>query len=101
MSTENVALFAQAIDKNAVLKERVASSDTTVKAWVTIAHEAGYDFSGEEFTSVVEQTLGRKLVTDNAVLEYLAAKDALGEGELSQEMLAKVAGGRRAQVTPL
>jgi hypothetical protein len=93
MSRENVVFFSQAINRIPDLNKRIAEADRTVDAWVKVAHDAGFEFTPEEFASVVGETLGRKVTTDNAVSEYLAAQYDLGAIELSQRALDKIVGG--------
>jgi predicted ribosomally synthesized peptide with nif11-like leader len=97
MSKENVALFSKAISRNPELNRRVSESETTVDEWVQIAREAGFEFTGEEFASVVSQTLGRTVTPANAVREYLGAQYKVGDLELSKESLDAVVGGMRTR----
>jgi hypothetical protein len=99
MSKENVVFFSKAINKYQDLKQRIAKAEATVDAWVKIAHDAGFEFTPEEFASVVGETLGRTVTTDNAVSEYLAAQASMGSVELSQKGLEKVVGGRMRMMT--
>jgi predicted ribosomally synthesized peptide with nif11-like leader len=91
MSKENVVRFSEAANKNMDLRRRIATADTTMDSWIGIAQDAGFDFTADEFESVVESTLGRKLVTNNPVREYLTAPRP---GELSDRALESVVGGR-------
>jgi hypothetical protein len=98
MSKENVVFFSQAINRIPDLNTRITGSEKTVDAWVKIANEAGFDFTADEFASVVGDTLGRKVTADNAVSEYLAAQYDLGAIELSDKALDQVVGGRIKRV---
>jgi hypothetical protein len=93
MSTENVALFIQAINNRADLKDRVAGSNASSESWVKIAFESGYDFTAAELKSAIEETLGREIGTADPVPEYLLAQETMPPGALSQEMLETVTGG--------
>ena len=95
MSKENVVLFGKAIIDKEDLKKRIAQSAETVEAWVKIAHDAGFEFTAEEFTAVVGTTLGRLVDTQNAVREYRVAQRQMGSLELSEKAQAAVLGGRR------
>jgi hypothetical protein len=88
MSRENVALFTKEMDKKPDLKAR-AVSNVTVASWVKVAHDAGFEFTAEEFASVIGETLNRTLTIDNAAREYVAAQAAMKSGELSEQVLAK------------
>jgi predicted ribosomally synthesized peptide with nif11-like leader len=94
MSRENVVLFSKAITTNPDLNTRIANSESTVEAWVAIARDAGFEFTPEEFASVVGETLGRTVSTADAVREYLGAQYEIGAAELSQAALDTVVGGR-------
>ena len=92
MSKENVALFVRAANKKPELNERLAKTDSTAD-WVKIAESAGFEFTAEEFCSVVGETIQKNVTTDNAVREFLAARDVMGAPELSQSALETVVGG--------
>ena len=91
MSKENVVRFSEAASKSMSLRSVLASAETTIESWIRIAHEAGFDFTAAEFEAVVESTLGRKLVTNNPVHEFLTAPR---RGELSDRALEAVVGGQ-------
>jgi predicted ribosomally synthesized peptide with nif11-like leader len=97
MSRENVVLFSKAITTNPDLNTRIASAEGTVEAWVEIARDAGFEFTPEEFASVVGETLGRTVSTADAVREYLGAQYEIGSAELGQAALDTVVGGRIAR----
>jgi hypothetical protein len=99
MSRENVALFSRAIGKNQELNKRIREAAATVDAWRTIARETGFEFTPEEFASVVGETLGRSVTPANAVREYLGAQYQVGDLELSQKSLDAVVGGRRRMIS--
>jgi hypothetical protein len=94
MSKENVVLFSKAINRNSDLNTRIADAAPTVDAWIKIAHDAGFEFTAEEFADVVGETLGRKVDVANAVREYLGARYTVGDEELSRRALDSVVGGR-------
>ncbi len=95
MSKENVALFSRSISKNPELNRRISEAGTSVDAWVGIAREVGFEFTPDEFASVVGETLGRTVTTSNAVREYLGARSKVGDLELSRKTLDAIVGGRR------
>lgn len=97
MSRENVVLFSKAITTNPDLNERIASAEVTVEAWVAIARDAGFEFTPEEFASVVGETLGRTVSTTDAVREYLGEQHIVGEAELNRAALDHIIGGARRQ----
>src|SRR5258706_7423023 len=99
MSRENFVFFSQAINTNPELNKRVSNSEPTMEAWVQIAHEAGFEFTPDEFASVIGETLGRTVTTENAVHEYLGAQYLMGSSELSNKALESVVGGRMRVVT--
>jgi predicted ribosomally synthesized peptide with nif11-like leader len=99
MSRENVALFSQAITRNPEISKRISEAGTDLSAWVRIAKETGFEFSAQEFTAVVGETLGRTVTSDNAVKEYLGAQYQLGDLELGRKTLDAVLGGRRALIS--
>jgi len=92
MSKENVVLFINAAEKEPELKERLGQSDKT-SAWVDIAGEAGFEFTADEFRSLVEETVQKTITVEAAVREYLAARETLEPGEFSQRALESVVGG--------
>ena len=95
MSRENVAFFSKAITKNPDLNRRISEAGTNTDEWVVIAADAGFEFTAEEFASVVGQTLGRTVTPSNAVREYLGAQYKVGDLELSRKTLDAIVGGRR------
>jgi len=97
MSTEDVKRFAHAVNNASELRERIAGADATTAAWVKAGRDAGFQFTAEEFTSVVEARLGRKLATGDAVRELSAT---LGSAELSPEALDEVRGGQGKDPPP-
>ena len=97
MSRENVVFFCQAINKYRDLSQRITKAEATASAWVKVAHDAGFEFTPEEFASVVGETLGRTVTTDSVVSEYLAAQSKMGSVELSQKALDMVVGGRMSR----
>jgi predicted ribosomally synthesized peptide with nif11-like leader len=94
MSKENVALFSKAINKDSKLNARISQAEPTVEAWVRIAHDAGFEFTAEEFADVVGNTLGRNVTVANAVKEYLGTRYTVGDAQLSERALDAVVGGR-------
>lgn len=95
MSRENVAFFSKAISKNPDLNRRISEAGTNVNEWVAIAADVGFEFTAEEFASVVGQTLGRTVTPSNAVREYLGAQYKVGDLELSRKTLDAIVGGMR------
>jgi predicted ribosomally synthesized peptide with nif11-like leader len=93
MSRENVVFFSKAINTHPELNKRVSDSEPTMEAWTKIAHDAGFEFTPEEFADVIGETLGRTVTVDNAVREYLGAQYLMGSSELSNKALESVAGG--------
>lgn len=101
MSRENVALFSQALSRNADLNRRISNAGTDVTEWVTIARDIGFEFTPEEFASVVTETLGRTVTPANAAREFLGAQYAVGDLELRGRTLDAVVGGRRSVISNL
>lgn len=95
MSKENVVFFIEAINKSQDLNERMAGASPSLDTWVKIAYDTGFEFTAEEFAAVVEETIGRKVSHEDAVSEYLAARDQMGSNELSDQALEKVVGAAR------
>lgn len=93
MSQENVVLFTQAAIEKADLNERLAQTEKLAD-WVNIAKEKGFEFTADEFCSVIGETIGKKVTPENAIREYLAAGQEMGEGELGERALESVVGGR-------
>ena len=62
-----------------------------------VARDAGFEFTPEEFASVVGETLGRTVSTTDAVREYLGEQHIVGEAELNRAALAHIIGGARRQ----
>jgi predicted ribosomally synthesized peptide with nif11-like leader len=92
MSTENVALFMQALSQDVNLGKRVSTSDVASSSWASIAADAGYEFSEDDIHKFACQVL------DNSELDREGAVQALldtyidGEA-LSEDDLVSVAGG--------
>ena len=92
MSTENVALFMQALSQDVDLCKRVSTSAFASSSWVSIAADAGYEVSEDDIYKFACQVL------DNSELDREGAIHALldtyidGE-ELSKGDLESVAGG--------
>jgi hypothetical protein len=99
MSRENVALFSQAISRNADLNQRISQAGTDVQKWVAIAGDVGFEFTPDEFAAVVSETLGRTVTPANAVQEFLGAQYKLGDLELRRKTLDAVVGGARRMIT--
>jgi predicted ribosomally synthesized peptide with nif11-like leader len=99
MSRENVALFSKAITKNPTLNSRISEAGTDTDRWVTVAREAGFEFTPDEFAAVVSQTLGRTVTAAHAAREYLGAQYEVGTVELNDKALDTVAGGLRRTLT--
>jgi Nif11 domain len=97
MSKENVVLFTKAAIENADLNERLVGTEK-VDDWIKIAEGEGFEFTADEFCSVIGETIGKKVTPLNAVREYLAAGKEMGEGELSEKALETVVGGRRRHI---
>jgi predicted ribosomally synthesized peptide with nif11-like leader len=97
MSRENVVLFSKAITTNPDLNKRIASVEASIEAWLGVARDAGFEFTPQEFASVVGETLGRTVSPADAVREYLGAQHEVGEAELSDAALDAIAGGARAR----
>ena len=95
MSKENAVFFIEAINKSQELNKRTVEAEPSLDSWVKIAYDAGFEFTAEEFATVIEETLGRKVSTEEAVSEYLAARDQMGSNELSDKALEKVVGAVR------
>src|SRR5258706_13418349 len=94
MSRENVAFFSKALNTYPELNKRVSDGEPTTEAWVKISYEAGFEFAAEEFASVIGETLGHPVTTENAVREYLGAQYLMGSSELSNKALESIVGGR-------
>jgi predicted ribosomally synthesized peptide with nif11-like leader len=97
MSRENVVLFSKAITTNPDLNKRIASVEASIEEWLGVARDAGFEFTPQEFASVVGETLGRTVSPADAVREYLGAQHEVGEAELSDAALDAIAGGARAR----
>jgi predicted ribosomally synthesized peptide with nif11-like leader len=92
MSTENVALFMQALSQDVDLGKRVSTSDVASSSWASIAADAGYEFSEDDIHKFACQVL------DNSELDREGAVQALldtyiDREELSEDDLESVAGG--------
>lgn len=94
MSKENVVLFSKALARDAALNRRIAAAPRTMEGWLEVAHEAGFEFTGEEFAAVVGETLGRTVTAADAVREYLGAQHAMGSARLNEKVLDGLVGGR-------
>src|SRR5207244_4365533 len=92
MSKENVVLFTKAANRKPDMVEKLGKS-TKTGDWVKLAKDAGFEFTAEEFRDVVAATISKKVTTDNAASEYLAARNAMPAGELDQKALDSVTGG--------
>ena len=92
MSTENVALFMQALSQDVDLGKCVSTSDVASSSWASIAADAGYEFSEDDIHKFACQVL------DNSELDREGAVQALldtyiDREALSEDDLASVAGG--------
>jgi len=92
VSKENVVLFMKAANNKRELKERLTRFDKTGE-WVQIATDSGFEFTADEFRSVIEETIRKKISEENAVDEYLSAQQEIGAGELSRRMVKSFIGG--------
>src|SRR5438552_17008176 len=92
VSKENVVLFMKAANNKPELNERLAKTDKT-RDWVSIAKDAGFEFTADEFHSVIEETIRKKINEENAVDEYLSAPEEIGAGEPSRRMVKAFFGG--------
>jgi predicted ribosomally synthesized peptide with nif11-like leader len=101
MSRENVALFSQALSRNPDLNRRLTEAGSDVQKWVSIGKEAGFEFTADEFASVVGETLGRTVTPANAAREFLGAQYKVGDLELRQKTMDAVVGGRRRFISNL
>lgn len=103
MSRENVVLFIKTANKKPELNERLAQKQSTAD-WVKIADEAGFEFTADEFCSVVEETIHKSVTPQNAVQEYLSTQQSVGSAELGHQALESVVGGMKTrfiQMEPL
>lgn len=92
MSQENVVLFTKTANEKPKLNERLSNTENLAD-WVRIAKEEGFEFTGDEFCSVIEGTLKKKVTPQDAVRQYLAAGKEMGGAELSEKALESVVGG--------
>ena len=92
MSTENVALFMQALSQDVDLGKRVSTSAFTNSSWVSIAVDVGYEFSEDDLHQFACQVLGNSELDREGAIQALLDPYIDGE-ELSQDDLESVAGG--------
>ena len=89
-----MVFFTKSIALNADLEKRIQSEEA-VDAWVTIARDAGFEFTADEFVSVIGETLGKPVTAKSAVQEYRGAQRLMGALELSEPAQAALVGGGR------
>ena len=53
MSKENVVRFVQAVNNDRQLRSRIDAAEATIDAWLNIARESGFEFTADEFKSVL------------------------------------------------
>jgi hypothetical protein len=92
MSGDNVVLFAKAAADKRALSERLAVTDSA-NEWIAIAYDAGFEFTVDDFTSVLGEFLGRAVPPDAIVFEFRAAQRAMGERALARAMSKRFIGG--------
>jgi len=92
VSRENVVLFIKAANKKPELNEQLAQKQNTAD-WVKIADAGGFEFTADEFCSVVEETIHKSVTPENAVQEYLSTQQSVGSAELGHQALEAVVGG--------
>src|SRR5262245_18797477 len=92
MSKEDVVLFAKAIVTKPVLNARVVGSGT-MNDLIEIATDAGFEFTGDEFCSVLGEVIGKQVSIETAVSEYLSARERTNPFELTGRMFMQFIGG--------
>ena len=92
MSTENVALFMQALSEDVDLCKRVSTSAFASSSLASIAADAGYEFSEDDIHQFACQVLGNVELDRKGAIQALL--DTYIDGEaLSEDALESVAGG--------
>ena len=92
MSTENVAIFMQALSQDVDLCKRVSTSAFASSSWASIAAGAGYEFSEDDIHKFACQVLGNSELDREGAIQALLDTYIDGE-ELSKDNLESVAGG--------
>ena len=92
MSTENVALFMQALSQDVDLCKRVSTSAFASSSWASIAEDAGYEFSEDDIHQFACQVFGNSKLDREGAIQALLDTYIDGE-ELSEDDLKSVAGG--------
>ena len=92
MSTENVALFMQALSQDVDLCKRVSTSAFASSSWASIAADAGYEFSEDDIHQFACRVFGNSGLDREGAIQALLDTYIDGE-ELSKDNLESVAGG--------
>jgi Nif11 domain len=92
MCRDNVVLFAKAAADKIALRQRLAATDSA-NEWIAIAHDAGFEFTVDDFTSILSDFLGCPVTADAVVREFRAAQRAMGERPLARAMSKRFIGG--------
>jgi len=95
MSKQNVLSFSKAINTDSDLNKRLHESEAALDAWVKIAADAGFDFTAEEFVSVLGETLRRAVTPASAVREFLSTQRLVEVEDLKPSFPEAVVGGAK------
>jgi hypothetical protein len=92
MSIENVVLFTRAVCDKLALREQLAAIDDG-REWLSIAWDAGFEFTLDEFARALGETLGRSVPIDRVVDEYRTAVGTMGARGVTRAMFRTFIGG--------
>jgi len=100
MSKENVVLFSRAVNTKPELYESLRNIPT-LQDWVQVAEFAGFEFTADEFCSVLSEITRMEIAPEKAITGYFSIRDAIGAGELTKRLEQTFIGGVSRPHNPL
>ncbi len=92
MSRENVVLFLSAVNTKPELRQCLAGKQE-IRDWIEAANEAGFEFVSSEFCTVIQTITEVTVTAENAVTEYILARQKIGAKKSERVMKRTFIGG--------